>query len=311
MSLARVAGHPDYSSAGTNNFIPEIWSSKLVEKLYDVTVLGSISNTDYEGEIKDSGDTVIIRTLPTVTVNDYTKGMKLTYERLESASLSLLIDQGHYWAFTIDDVDAWQSDLALMDRWGEDAAMQLKKTIDTNILKYIFYPTNLCDSANKGSTAGRISSAYNLGVTATPVQFTANTALDLIVDAGSVLDEQNVSPEGRFIVLPAWAINKIKKSDIKDASLSGDGTSVLRNGRVGIIDRFTVYMSNLLYSLTDTVTCWHCPFGTKMALTFAQQIVKTESLRAETTFGDLVRGLVVYGRKIVQDAAIGDLYIKQ
>ena len=311
MSVARVAGHPDYSSAGTSDFIPEVWSSKLIEKLYDATVLSVISNTDYEGEIRDSGDKVIIRTIPTVTINTYSKGMKLNYERLESPSLELLIDQGYYWAFTIDDVDAWQSDIALMDRWSDDAAQQLKKEVDTNVLKYIFYPTNLVDSANKGSTAGRISLAYNLGVSGTPVQWTANTALDLIVDAGSVLDEQNVPETGRFIILPAWAINKIKKSDIKDASLSGDGTSVLRNGRVGVIDRFTVYMSNLLYSLTDTVTCWHCPFGTKLALTFAQQITKTESLRAESAFGDLIRGLLVFGRKVVKDEAIGDLYIKQ
>jgi hypothetical protein len=311
MAVPRVPGHPDYSSTGTSKFIPEIWSSKLIEKLYDVTVLPAISNTDYEGEIRDSGDKVIIRTTPDVTVNDYQKGMKLNYDRLTSPSLELLIDQGHYWALTIDDVDAWQSDINLMENWSDDAAQQLKKKIDTNVLTYLFYPAALADQYNRGLTAGRISLGVNLGVSGTPVQLTSNTVLDLLIGAGQVLDEQNVPETGRWIVLPAWAVACIKKSDLKDASLSGDGTSILRNGRVGVIDRFTIYMSNLLYSLTDTVLCWHCPFGTKMALTFAQQITKTENLRAESTFGDLVRGLVIYGRKVVKSEAIGDLYIKQ
>lgn len=247
-----------------------------------------------------------------MTVNTYDKGQKLTYERLESPSIELLIDQGYYWALTVDDVDAWQSDLQLLDLWSADAAQQLKKTVDENMLKYPFYPSALCDSDNYGATAGRISSAFNLGATSgAAVQFTANTALDLLVDCGTVLDEQNVPEDGRFIVLPAWAVNRIKKSDIKDASLTGDGKSVLRNGRVGVIDRFTVYMSNLVYSLTDTYVSWHCLFGHKMGFTFAQQITKTESLRAETTFGDLIRGLLVFGRKITNDNCLGDLYIKQ
>jgi len=184
--------------------------------------------------------------------------------------------------------------------------------MDTIELTALFYPTNQCHARNKGATAGRISQDINLGAGGAPVQLTAATVLDLLIDAGTVLDEQNVPETGRWIVLPAWACGRIKKSDLKDASLAGDGTSIMRNGRIGVIDRFEIYMSNLVYSLTDTVVCWHCPFGTKMALTFANQIVKTRSIeKPESTFAQLIDGLNVWGSKVVSPEAIGDLYIRK
>jgi hypothetical protein len=108
-----------------------------------------------------------------------------------------------------------------------------------------------------------------------------------------------------------WMAGMLKKSDLKDASMTGDGQSVLRNGRLGMIDRFTLYQSNNTYSLTDTVTCWYVPFGHPKALTFASQITKSEKLRATDTFGDLVRGLNVYGFKVVNDDALGELYVRR
>jgi hypothetical protein len=114
------------------------------------------------------------------------------------------------------------------------------------------------------------------------------------------------------MVLPAWAVGRIKKSDLKDASLTGDGKSVLRTGRIGQIGPFTIYSSNLLYSVTDSgtnTTCWYGYFGHKSALSFAAQLTKMESLRAESTFGDLVRGLNVYGYKVLKSAAMGELYL--
>jgi len=263
-------------------------------------------------EIKDSGDKVYIRTIPTGTVKPYTKGMTITHEHLESPLIELVIDKAYYFGCAIDDIDAWQTDLNLIDQWSNDYSMQIKKNMDTIELTALFYPTNQCHARNKGATAGRISQDINLGAGGAPVQLTAATVLDLLIDAGTVLDEQNVPETGRWIVLPAWACGRIKKSDLKDASLAGDGTSIMRNGRIGVIDRFEIYMSNLVYSLTDTVVCWHCPFGTKMALTFANQIVKTRSIeKPESTFAQLIDGLNVWGSKVVSPEAIGDLYIRK
>ena len=213
-------------------------------------------------------------------------------------------------AFTCDDVDAYQSDIKLMNEWSTDASEQMKITIDSGVLTDMSVVANM-DSANYGATAGKISSSYNMGVITAPVQITKANVLEYIVDAGTILDEQNVPETGRWMVIPSWFSNLIKKSDLKDASLVGESPTILRNGRLGIIDRFTLYLSNNVYSVTDTVACYSVLFGTNHAISFASQITKMESLRAETTFGDLVRGLQVYGYKLVKPAAMGRLYCRK
>lgn len=297
---------PNYDATGASKFIPEIWSGKLLVKFYNSTVFGEIANTDYDGEIKNQGDTVHIRTLPDIVINDYQKGQDLDFQRPESPNVDLQINKGKYFGLIIDDVDAVQSDIKLMDKWADVAGQQMKIKVDTQILAAVYADAH---TKNKGATAGLVSGAINIGAAGAPVSLTKVNVLDYIIDCGLVLDEQNVPEQGRWIVLPAWACAMIKKSDLKDASLTGDGSSILRNGRIGMIDRFTIYNSNNLTAVTDTVQCWHSLFGHKLGLTFASQLTKMETLRAQTTFGNIVRGLNVYGFKVVKSEAIGDLYI--
>ena len=306
MAFPYVGGHPDYSSTGSNQFIPEIWSGKLIKKYYDATVLSDITNTDYEGEIKSQGDKVIIRTIPTITISNYVVGQNLNYQRPESPSLEMLIDKGKYFGLTVDDVIKQQADVPLMDSWSTDASEQMKIAIDTDVLGTIYASA---DSTNVGATAGAKSGAFDLGSAGSPIALTSSNILDYIVDCGTVLDENNRPEDGRFFILPPWAINLIKKSDIKDASFSGDsGNAVLRNGRVGMLDRFTLYSSNLLASTTDGGTAYYMLFGHKQATAFASTITKMETLRAESTFGDLMRGLQIYGYKVIDGLGLGYLY---
>jgi hypothetical protein len=118
---------------------------------------------------------------------------------------------------------------------------------------------------------------------------------------GLALDEQNVPESGRWIILPAAMVARLKKSDLKDASVTGDGTSPLRNGRVGNIDRFTVYSSNNLNVSTGR---FDIMAGTRDAISWAAQITKMETLRSQATFGDMVRGLNVYGYKVTKPEAL-------
>lgn len=311
MSLP-IADGANYSNrevsgnAPGSRFIPEIWSSKLNVKFYEATVLAAISNTDYEGEISAYGDKVYIRTIPTIQVYDYEKGKDLTYDTPESESVELLIDKGKHFNFTCDDVDKHQADLNLMDMWSNDASEQMKIAIDSDVLGTIYGDVA---AENQGATAGKISGNINLGVAGTPVSITKDNIIDYIIDCGTVLDEQNVPEEGRFIVLPAWANAMIKKSDLKDASLAGDGTSIARNGRVGMIDRFTVYNSNLLDKTDETGTnAFHMIAGHKSGLTFASQMTKMETLRNPKRFGDLMRGLNVYGYEVIKPESLVHLY---
>jgi len=297
MAYPNASGSVSYS--GT--FIPEIWSKKLIAKFYDASVLSAISNTDYEGEVKAQGDKVQIRTIPTLAINDYQSGQTLTNQRPSSNNVELLIDKGKYWSAIVDDVQDVQSDIGLMDMWANDASEQMKIAVDTEVLGGLVADIS---AENKGATAGRISGNLNLGVTGTPVQITKATIIDKILEMGQALDEQNRPESGRFLVIPYWATTMLKGSDLKDASLTGDGTSPLRNGRIGMVDRFTVYTSNNLRKVVDTGNCFDFIGGVTNGLTFASQLVKTEQLRAESTFGDIMRGLQVYGFKVVDPESL-------
>lgn len=309
MGLPVATGYPDYGSTGTSKFIPQIWSTKLVIKFYKSTVFGEISNTDYEGEISKMGDKVIIRTTPDTVIKTYTKGQKLVYDQYESANKELNIDKGKYFAFTVDSVDKRQADIPFVEKWSEDASQQMKIAIDSDVLNAI-HPD--ASTSNKGATAGAISLSYDLGATGACESVTKANVLDYIVDCGSVLSEQNVPETGRWMVIPTWMANYIKKSDIKDASMTGDTVSPMRNGRIGIIDQFTLYVSNNYTSVTDGVdTCYNVLFGTKAATTFAAQMTEMETLKNPEAFGELIRGLNVYGYKVILPEAMGVLYCKK
>lgn len=304
-------GRPNYSG----NFIPEIWSGKLIENFYDATVLAQVSNTEYEGEIRSFGDTVNIRQTPEITIRDYVKGQTLTVENPDKPKIQLLIDKGEYFACVEDSIDKVQSDINLMDQWSKDASERMKIKIDTRVLPNI---AASADSFNAGATAGKQSQAFDLGTTADPLVVTRDGAggtasvTDLIVDMGTVLDENNVPESGRYLIIPARFANLIKKSELKDASLSGDGESVLRNGRMGMIDRFTLYMSHNLFNDTNANGTGgvHIIAGHKMGFTFASQMTEMESMRSESTFGDIIRGLQVYGYKATKPEALSTAVVR-
>lgn len=301
----------------TNGFIPEIWSGKLVEKFYASTVLSAISNTDYEGEIRNQGDRVKIRTKPTITINDYRADGNLAVQRPEGSSVELYIGNGKYFNTIIDDVMDIQSDLDALSIWSDDAAQQLKISIDTDVLGGVL---GGMVSANRGTTAGAITSSINLGVTSTgPLAVVPRSAstgqveiLDVILRLGQVLDEQNIPEEGRWVVMPVWAVAMLKMSDLRQAYITGDAVSPLRNGRVGMIDRFTIYSSNLLPAGTAGGLAsgeYVMYAGHAHGLTFASQVNKVETLRSEFTFGTLLRGLQVYGYQIVDGKALAQAVV--
>lgn len=322
-SFPIASGGTLYPSGGTPNtlgqtgFIPEIWSGKLVEKFYASTVLAAISNTDYEGEIKNQGDKVRIRTKPTITISDYQADMALALQRPSGNVLDLLIDKGKYFNTILDDVMDVQSDLNLLSMWSDDAAEQMKITIDTAVL------LGLKDQAtavqNRGATAGKISVNVNLGVTGTPLAAVSRSPaagkveiLDILLRLGQVLDEQNIPEMGRWIVLPTWAATLIKMSELREAYLSGDQTTMLRNGRIGMVDRFTLYTSNLLPSGVGAGLAageYLIYGGHAHGLTFASQMTKMETLRSEQTFGTIMRGLQVFGYKVVDGTALAQAVV--
>lgn len=298
MAINVAAGYPQLSGTMVPN---SVWSGKLLVKFYESTVLNDISNTDYEGEIKKMGDKVEIRTTPSITIRDYVKGQDLQDETPDPDNVTLEIDRAKYFSFIVDDIDKFQSDIDFVEDWATDASEQMKISTDTTVLQNIYADAA---AANEGATAGRISADINLGTTASPKQLAKTDIIDWIVDLGTVLDEQNAPEEGRWLVLPSALCGLLKKSDLKDASLTGDTVSVVRNGRLGMIDRFTIYKSNLLARETTGNKPYHVLAGQKKALSFAAQIVKTRMIESEHTFGSKVQGLNVYGFDVLKPEAL-------
>jgi hypothetical protein len=285
----------------TRTFIPQVWSGKLTEKFYTATVFGEIANTDWDGEIKNQGDEVIIHNLPDVTIVDYEKGQTIAYEDLDAENTSLTVDYAKMFAFKLDDIDRIQASRKLMDDWAGDAGEQMKIKTDYTVLNTVYTSV---DADNQGATAGRISGGFDLGGI-TGLSITKDNILDLIVDLGTVLDEADVPDTGRWLVLPAKLCGMIKKSDLKDASITGDGESILRNGRLGIIDRFVLYKSNQCPLVAETTTNWKIMCGTKHAITFASQITEVQHFdKLETTFGQAMRGLNVFGFDVIKGDAM-------
>lgn len=311
------------STSYSGAFIPTLWSGKLLAKFYQNTMLSEVCNTDYEGELKNQGDTIRIRLAPTITISDYTVGQSLNYEVPTPIYQDMQVTKGKYFGVQVNDVLAYQSDMNLMNIFTEDAAKQLKIQIENETF-FNSFVTEGPDSANVGSAAGAISAAYNLGSDVTPVdQATPENVLKAILRMSTVLDEQNVPEDGRWLILSPYDRHLLMQSSIAQAYFTGDQSSTIRTGKIGMLDRFSVYVSNLLprgaagkalvAGLTDTSTGAAVSSakarrtmvaGTKAAVSFAMTVNKTEPLRNQTDFGDIVRGLAVYGRKTVKPQAL-------
>lgn len=319
---AASAGTIYPSGSSQNNlqatgFIPEIWSGKLVEKFYASTVLAAISNTDYEGEIKNKGDRVKIRTKPTISIHAYSADQLLGLDRPTGGTVELYIGNGLYFSLILDDVMEIQSDLNILSMWSDDAAQQLKIAVDNDVLTGI-YNTGVApfNPFNVGTTAGAITGNLNLGQKGNPLSVVGRNPgtgdieiTDVLLRLGQVLDEQNIPEVGRWAVMPAWAGRQIKQSELRQAYLSGDSVTMLRNGRLGMVDRFTIYISNLLPNNSSQPSLfnageWPIYAGHAHGLTFASQISKVETLRSELTFGQILRGLQVYGYQVVDGKAL-------
>ena len=309
--------NPPYSG----NFIPAVWSAKMNAKFYAATVFSDVANTNWQGEISGMGDKVVINTAPTITVSDYTAGTSLSYQAPTPDAQELVIDKGKYFAFQVNDVLAYQAQPNLIDVFWADAAQQMRIKIDSNVIYNTFTQGA---TANKGSGAGAKSGKYDMGTDLAPVTLTANNVLQKILEMASILDEQNVPDTDRFVVIDAYTRALLMQSNLSQAQFMGDATSIVRNGLIGTIDRFKVYVSNQLpKAVAGTATPWLSGDGSensitstsnlarraiiagqKSALTFASQITKMETVRNPNDFGDYVRSLNVYGFKVVKPEAL-------
>jgi len=305
---------PGMRGIGESGYIPTMYSGKILANLFEELCLAEISNTDHEGEIKAMGDSVIIRSDPTITIlDDVADGANLPFETPQIDSQTLNIDKSQAWAFKTGKIQAKQTDIKnYTDRWMAAATRFLKIRVETRVFAYMM---GEAAAANSGASSGAISGDIELGTSGgTAVSVAKTNVVEKLADMAQILDEQNVSKDGRWVIVPPWFINRTVISDVSDAAKMGDSQSVVRNGRLGKLCGFTIYQSNLLPTTTDSVAaaCTYIPFGTKEALTFAAQITSNENVSDPYSVGaTLWKGLFVYGRKVVRPEALGVMVAKK
>ena len=267
-----------------DHFKAEIWAAELIAQLRKSLVFAGpgVVNHDYEGEIQQAGDTVHISSVGGVTIGDY-DGSDITYEDIDDAGTTLVVDQQKYFAKRLDDVDRAQSvnGGAVMAMIMSNAAYGLSDVAD----KYV---------------AGLYTQASSANVLDAVTSFSASgQAYDTLVDLDVALDEANVPTEGRYAIVPPWYYGLLQKDpNFINANKSADGGAALRNGVVGRAAGFDIMESNNC-AQPSAGTTYVVQAGTPMAISFANQIVKTEALRDPDAFKDRVRGLHVYGAKVI------------
>ena len=274
-------------------FIPKLWSARLLNALDKSHVFANVVNRDYEGEIKKMGDTVHINTIGAVTIGTYTQNTDFSSgpETLATTDQTLTIDQAKYFNFQVDDIDAAQAAGDIMDKAMTRAAYGLADASD----KYI-----------AGILAGA-ADASNL-VSSTAVALTSSNVYENVVKMRTILDKANVPTAGRWLVIPPemYALILLDDRFVKTGGEMAEG--ILRTGLVAQAAGFDIYLSNNCVSVnsnsTDTYTIVG---GVDSAATYAEQIVSTEAYRPEKRFADAVKGLHVYGAKVVDKAQIACL----
>lgn len=271
-----------------DRFIPTIWSGQVFTDFQKETVLGGFCNRNYEGEISGQGDTVKINMVGPVTVRSYTKNStsNLTVEQLNDAQTTLVIDQADYFAFSVDNIDAAQAKGNVMGAGITNAAQAMAETADSRI-------------ANLYSQAG--ASTY---VTIT-LASSDRGVLDMFGRAGQLLSEMNCPKAGRRAYISPYVEAQMVKQNI--ALTQGQNAELFGNGYLGRFMGFDIFGSNnLATGSTHTASkpVHECLFGTQEAITFADQIVKTVAYSPEGAFSDAVKGLHVYGMKVVKPKAL-------
>jgi len=275
------------------DFIPTVWAGRLLTALENALVYGQkqVCNRDYEGEIQAAGNTVKIASIGNVAVADYEKDTDIAdAAALTDAEQTLLIDQQKYFHFYVDSLDRVQQNVDIMDEAMRNAGWRLREEADN-------FLAGVMDAAMPaGNTIGSI---------ATPIVPTKDNAYEYLVDLGVKLDESNAPINGRFCIIPAWFHGMLLKDDRFVRSGTTVGDVRLANGEVGEAAGFRILKSNNVPNASGLK--YKIIAGHANATAYVEQILDLQGYKPEKRFGDAVKGLHVYGAKVVRPACLACL----
>jgi hypothetical protein len=272
------------------NTLPQIWSARILAKLEKNLVFAQpgVVNRDYEGDIRQDGDRVHIHSFNDLTIGTYVKNTTtISYEQLTDTRVTLLIDQAKYFAFKVDDIDTAQMRPELIDAAADRAAYQLAEDADS-------YVASLYSGASTSSPDNTIETS----------QFTATNVYQKFVDLSVLMDQVNLPAEGRYVVVPPWVKGLLLQNS---TFVTAAQPCAVLNGSIGQIAGLNILVSNNVKTTGTSPVVSHMMAGHASALAYAEQIVNVEGLRLEGSFADAVRGLHLYGAKVLDGARLFDL----
>ena len=317
MAFGTAAG---YGNLPSGNFAPQIFSQKVLKFFRRASVAEDITNTDYTGEIENFGDTVNIIKEPTITVSSYTRGSVVNTQDLADDQITLTVDQANAFSFKIDDIEERQSHINFEALATSSGAFSLKRKYDANVLQAISDGAGIAGADDASLSGGLTTTNTSLGTASSPINVEADDAgINLMLLMARVLDDQSVPEENRWFVAPPIFYEKMFQAGnkIAEVQVTGDASSNLRNGLAtpGTLAGFSCYKSTALNSTagTDQVTLSGVATdasenvilaGHISSTATASHIAKTEVVRSTESFSDVVRGLHVFGRKVLRPEAI-------
>jgi hypothetical protein len=307
-----VPGAIDYTATGN---IPKLFSRIYRDKFYDECIAPNICNTNFTGELKGMGSQVTINTIPTVRIRKLVRGAKRDWQECASDPVIMTVNRGTDFDVLLLDADKDRMlDKNFLGTLGKDARQQQAIVLDTD-----FFAGNYpdADSANVGTAAGKRSGAtatvagpgYNMGVTGTPRGINKVSAVEAIRDCQSVMDEQSIPKDDRWMVIPTWMENCMDLSDYKDESLTGK-TSTLNGGRIGTCAKFKLYSTNLYTPISDSgKVCYPIMYGHKSAISFVQGLANVKYFpELQEVNGAGLCGENIYDWMVTNKVALGVLY---
>jgi len=304
------------SVAGQNNsfFLPSIYSKKVLNFFRKSSVVEAITNTDYAGEISAYGDSVKIIKEPVISVYDYTRGSDTTSTKLTDQELTLVVDSAKAFKFIVDDIETKMSHVNFKEVASSSAAYALKDSFDAAVIANMFsgLSASAPDHVLGADSATALGAGVYDGAGAVDLGTSGETdPLDLMARMARLLDEQNVPEEGRWFVAGPDFYEQLSQSGSKLLSVDYNaGQGSIRNGLVssGKLRGFSMYKSNNIAATSNATG--KCLAGHISSTATAQTIISTEVLRDPSSFGDIVRGLHVYGSKVLRDEAlVGAFYL--
>ena len=291
MAISKAAG---YDNLPSGNFLPIIYSQKVQKFFRTASVVEDITNTDYAGEIENFGDTVNIIKEPTITVSSYTRGGQINIQNLADDQLQLTVDQANAFAFKVDDIEERQSHINFEALATSSGAYALKDSYDENVIAAMF--------SGAGTTVGSDGSGTDTGFGSSETDPT-----DILANSAKRLHAADVPTDNRWFLGTPEFYEQLGQASAKlmDASVTGDATSPLRNGNVmdGLVNGFRLYMTNNFVA-SSTSNYFKVMFGHMSSTATANQIAKTEVVRDPDSFADIVRGLHIFGRKVLRTEAL-------